>query len=642
MEFFRNLRIVPRWLIVLIDTLIVFHATFFAYFVRFNFNFEQIDRFQILPSVAVFTGFVLFSMLLTRSYVGIVRHTSTGDLVNMMKMLGLAQVFLYVFRQANVLYGFVESTQFVPISVSLIAALLSFPLLISYRLIVKEFYYYMSNAKNKDIVKKVAIYGAGEAGILTYKALKSSANAQWNPVAFIDDDPGKAGKLLEGKKIFLGTEGLRRAVEKLGVQEVVIAINSLTASNKRKIIDTCLELGLPSKIIPPAKDWFEIGLNTQDIRDVRIEDLLSRDEINLEKENVVDSIEGKVILITGAAGSIGSELCRQLIHCKPKKLLMLDQAESALYELDQELMTTNTEIKRIALVADIRNRNRMMEIFISFRPDIVFHAAAYKHVPLMETFPEEAVRVNVLGTKILADLSSYFGIEKFVMVSTDKAVNPTNVMGATKRAAEIYVQSLDFHHQFQGDFGHTKFITTRFGNVLGSNGSVIPLFQKQIKKGGPLTITHPDITRYFMTIPEACQLVLEAGAMGNGGEIFVFDMGEPVKILDLAKKMIFLSGKKLGVDIEISYMGLRPGEKLYEELLNNFEIVKETYHPKIRIAQVSPMDFGYVEEMFNHFKGLLEKGKEDDLVSHLKELVPEYISQESRFIKLDKEDKLVN
>lgn len=321
---------------------------------------------------------------------------------------------------------------------------------------------------------------------------------------------------------------------------------------------------------------------------------------------------------------------------------MLDQAESALYELDQELMTTNTEIKRIALVADIRNRNRMMEIFISFRPDIVFHAAAYKHVPLMETFPEEAVRVNVLGTKILADLSSYFGIEKFVMVSTDKAVNPTNVMGATKRAAEIYVQSLDFHHQFQGDFGHTKFITTRFGNVLGSNGSVIPLFQKQIKKGGPLTITHPDITRYFMTIPEACQLVLEAGAMGNGGEIFVFDMGEPVKILDLAKKMIFLSGKKLGVDIEISYMGLRPGEKLYEELLNNFEIVKETYHPKIRIAQVSPMDFGYVEEMFNHFKGLLENGKEDDLVSHLKELVPEYISQESRFIKLDKEDKLVN
>ncbi|MFD2200574.1 polysaccharide biosynthesis protein [Shivajiella indica] len=642
MEFFRNLRIVPRWLIVLIDTLIVFHATFFAYFVRFNFNFDQIDRFQILPSVFVFTGFVLISMLITRSYVGIVRHTSTGDLVNMMKMLGLAHVFLYVVRQLNLIYGFEETTFFVPLSVSLIAALLSFPLLISYRLLVKEFYYYMSNSKHKEIAKKVAIYGAGEAGILTYQALKSNANAQWNPVAFIDDDPIKAGKLLEGKKIYYGTEGLRKAVEKSGVEEVVIAINSLSSANKRRIIDTCLELGLPSKIIPPAKDWFEVGLKTQDIREVRIEDLLSRDEINLEKENVQESIKGKVVLVTGAAGSIGSELCRQLIHCKPKNLLMLDQAESALYELDQDLSLINKNTPRRALVADIRNKNRMMEIFIEYKPDLVYHAAAYKHVPLMEEFPEEAIRVNVMGTKILADLSSYFGVEKFVMVSTDKAVNPTNVMGASKRAAEIYVQSLDYHHHFQGDNSHTKFITTRFGNVLGSNGSVIPLFQKQIKRGGPLTITHPEITRYFMTIPEACQLVLEAGSMGDGGEIYVFDMGEPVKILDLAKKMVFLSGKKLGHDIEITYSGLRPGEKLYEELLNDFEKVKETYHPKIKIAQVSPKNYGYVEEMFNRFKNLLENGKEDQLVTHLKELVPEFISQESRFSKLDEEKKLLN
>jgi FlaA1/EpsC-like NDP-sugar epimerase len=642
MEFFRNLRIVPRWLIVLIDTLIVFHATFFAYFVRFNFNFDQIDRYQILPSVLVFTALVLLSMLVTRSYVGIVRHTSTGDLVNMMKMLGLAHVFLYIIRQVNLIYSFEETSFFVPISVGLIAALLSFPLLISYRLLVKEFYYYMSNNKHRDLAKKVAIYGAGEAGILTFKALNSSANAQWNPVAFVDDDPVKAGKLLEGRKIFQGTEGLKRAVEKLGVQEVVIAINSLSAADKRRIIDACLELDLPSKIIPPAKDWFEVGLNTNDIREVRIEDLLSRDEINLEKENVVESIEGRVVLVTGAAGSIGAELCRQLIHCKPKKLVMLDQAESALYELDQELIATNKEVPRHALIADIRNKNRMLEVFIAHRPDVVFHAAAYKHVPLMETFPEEAVRVNVLGTKIVADLSSYFGVDKFVMVSTDKAVNPTNVMGASKRAAEIYVQSLDYHHHFQGNMVHTKFITTRFGNVLGSNGSVIPLFQKQIKKGGPLTITHPDITRYFMTIPEACQLVLEAGAMGSGGEIFVFDMGDPVKILDLAKKMIFLSGKKLGEDIDISFTGLRPGEKLYEELLNDFEMVKETYHPKIKIAQVSPVDFKYVEDMFNSFKSLLENGKEEELVSHLKGLVPEYISQQSRFTKLDTEDRLVN
>jgi len=331
-----------------------------------------------------------------------------------------------------------------------------------------------------------------------------------------------------------------------------------------------------------------------------------------------------------------------LIRCKPYRLLMLDQAESALYELDQELADTCVETSRKAIVGDVRNKNRMMEMFVRLRPDLVYHAAAYKHVPLMESFPEEAIRVNILGTKIMAELSSYFGVEKFVLVSTDKAVNPTNVMGATKRAAEIYVQSLDHHLNLSGEKNNTKFITTRFGNVLGSNGSVIPLFQKQIMKGGPVTVTHPDITRYFMTIPESCQLVLEAGAMGNGGEIFVFDMGEPVKIVDLARKMIFLSGKKLGVDIKITYTGLRPGEKLFEELLNNFEMVKETYHPKIKIAGVNPMDFRTVEEMFNQFKALLDQLDEDSLVNHLKELVPEFISQESRFAKLDKEDKFIS
>jgi FlaA1/EpsC-like NDP-sugar epimerase len=642
MNFVKNNIIIPRWLIILVDSFIVFNATFFSFLVRYNFRYDEIDNFRILPSISIFSLLILISMLISRSFVGIIRHTGISDIINIIKMLSLAHILLLIVKQVSLFFGYENSEYFIPFSVGFIAVLLSFPLLTGYRLLVKNIYYYMSNAKNKDIVKKVAIYGAGEAGILTYMTLQSSLNAQWNPVAFIDDDIGKEGKLLENKKIFLGTEGLRRAVEKLGVQEVVIAINSLTAPTKRKIIDTCFELDIPCKIIPPANEWLELGLRANDIRDVQVEDLLQRDEIKLEAENVLGSIKGKVVLVTGAAGSIGSELCRQLIQLSPKKLLMLDQAESALFELDQELMTSNTEVRRTALLADIRDRNRMTEIFNTCRPDLVFHSAAYKHVPMMETFPKEAVRVNVLGTKILADLSSYFGVERFVMVSTDKAVNPTNVMGATKRAAEIYVQSLDFHHEFQGDFGHTKFITTRFGNVLGSNGSVIPLFQKQIKNGGPVTITHPDITRYFMTIPEACQLVLEAGAMGNGGEIFVFDMGEPVKILDLAKKMIYLSGKKLGVDIEISYMGLRPGEKLYEELLNNFEIVKETYHPKIRIAQVSPMDFGYVEEMFHRFRGLLENGKEDDLVSHLKELVPAYISQESRFIKLDKGDKLVN
>lgn len=641
MEFFRNLKIVPRWLIVLIDAIIVFHAAFFAYFVRFNFQLETIERFKLLPSVVLFTVLAVIAMMISRSYVGIVRHTGTGDLTNMMKMLALANALLWLLKEINGIYHFQDTTLFLPFSVALIASTLAFPLMIGYRLLVKEIFYYMNNRYKKPN-RKVAIYGAGEAGILTFNALKSTSDSEWIPVAFIDDDLGKEGKLIEGKRIFYNLEGLKKAVEKLGVQEVVIAINSLSISRQREIIDACLDLGLPSKIIPPAKDWFETGLKSQDIRDVKIEDLLSREEINLGTTHVADSLQGKIILVTGAAGSIGSELCRQLLRCRPAQLLMLDQAESALYELEQELSKINVGVFREAIIGDVRNSRKMREFFEKYRPEMVFHAAAYKHVPLMESFPDEAVRCNILGTKVLADLSHEFGIEKFVMVSTDKAVNPTNVMGASKRIAEMYVQSLDGYLTQEDVPGHTKFITTRFGNVLGSNGSVIPLFKKQLMNGGPLTITHPEITRYFMTIPEACALVLEAGVMGNGGEIYVFDMGKPIKILDLAKKMIKLSGKKLGEDIAIEFTGLRPGEKLYEELLNNFEVVKGTHHPKIKIAQVLPQEYVTVKEQLDLFEELLQTGDEEVLVSHLKILVPEFISNASRFSKLDKEDKLVN
>lgn len=523
MEFFKNLKVVPRWLIVLIDGLIIFHAAFFAFFIRFNFNLELVDRFEVLPAVLVFTGLTLLAMMFTRSYVGIVRHTNLNDLINMMKMLGLSHVFLFTLKYANQWNAFADNLLFIPFSVGLIASLLAFPLLLGYRLLIKQLYFYTQYLINKERIKKVIIYGAGEAGILTFHTLSGNGGSRWMPVAFVDDDPKKEGKLLQGKKIFLGIEGLKKAVEKLEVQEVVIAINSLSPSRKRIIVDACLELDIPVKIIPPAKEWFDTGLKSNDIRDVKIEDLLSREEIVLEKENVIKDLTGKVVLVTGAAGSIGSELCRQLLRCKVSMLLMVDQAESALYEIEQELLTLHKNIPRIALLLDIRCKKRIMEVFANYQPDVVFHAAAYKHVPLMEAYPKEAIRTNVLGTKVLADVSCHFQVDKFVMVSTDKAVNPTNVMGASKRAAEMYVQSLDRHMSMRDYQHHTKFITTRFGNVLGSNGSVIPLFKKQIMEGGPVKVTHPEVTRYFMTIPEACQLVLEAGVMGIGGEIYVFD-----------------------------------------------------------------------------------------------------------------------
>jgi len=644
MEFFQNLRIVPRWMIVFMDAMIVFHAAFFAFFVRFNFNLDQVDRFQILPAVFLFTILSIIAMLFTRSYIGIIRHTHMGDLVNMMKMLGITHILLLVSRSINEISGLTDISNFLPASVGLIAALLAFPLLIGYRLLVKEVYHKMLSFKLKNNTKKVAIFGAGSAGILTYQALVGNGKSEWSPVAFIDDDILKSGKLLFGKRIFLGTEGLKQAIDKLGVEELVIAIDNLEPKRKREVINICLDLGIPSKIIPPADQWFHVGisLKTQDIRDVKIEDLLSREEIKMNNGNVVQEIEGRVILVTGAAGSIGSELSRQLSKCGPSKLILLDQAESPLYDLQQELKNISGNHEIEYLIADIRKRDRMRDVFDKYRPQMVFHATAYKHVPMMEAYPEEAIHCNVLGTKNLADMAVDFGVEKFVMVSTDKAVNPTNVMGATKRLAEMYVQSLDHHLSFINKKYPTRFITTRFGNVLGSNGSVIPLFRKQIMEGGPLTVTHEDIVRYFMTIPEACQLVLEAGVMGQGGEIFVFDMGEPVKIVDLAKKMIQLSGKRVGEDVKIEFTGLRPGEKLFEELLNNFEMVKPTYHPKIKIAQVQTTDYSRLSKDLGMLDEFIDSGDEMELVKQLKLIIPEFISNYSRFEVLDKTNKILN
>jgi FlaA1/EpsC-like NDP-sugar epimerase len=498
------------------------------------------------------------------------------------------------------------------------------------RFFVKSFYESFVNQFKPTI--GVLIYGAGYTGMLTKNVFQTDRSTNYKILGFIDDNESKIGKTIEGIKVYSLPEVLDKFVGSNDGMEVIMAINNMSAKSKRKISDIFLDRGVVVKALPPVDKWVEGEFAMNQIHNVKIEDLLGREVIQMNNKRIGEEISGKIILVTGAAGSIGSEIVRQLIAYFPAKLVLVDQAESALYDLEYELAgKVPTNVQLIVNVADVSDTRRISKIFKSHRPDIVFHAAAYKHVPLMENNPYEAIKTNVIGTRILAELSSEVGVEKFVMVSTDKAVNPTNVMGATKRLAEMYTQSMN---QIEGV--KTKFIATRFGNVLGSNGSVIPLFKKQIERGGPVTVTHPEITRYFMTIPEACELVLEAATMGQGGEVFVFDMGESVKIIDLAKKMITLSGLRVDKDIEIRYTGLRPGEKLYEELLNNDENTLPTHHPKILIAEVNTPSYAYMEVATNDLNHLLSSGNNNSIVAKIKEIIPEYKSNNSVFETLDK------
>jgi FlaA1/EpsC-like NDP-sugar epimerase len=468
--------------------------------------------------------------------------------------------------------------------------------------------------------------------MLTKNVFQTDRSTNYKILGFIDDNESKIGKTIEGIKVYSLPEVLDKFVGSNDGLEVIMAINNMSAKSKRKISDIFLDRGVVVKALPPVDKWVEGEFAMNQIHNVKIEDLLGREVIQMNNKRIGEEISGKVILVTGAAGSIGSEIVRQLIAYFPAKLVLVDQAESALYDLEYELAgKVPANVQLIVNVADVSDTRRVSKIFKNHQPNIVFHAAAYKHVPLMENNPYEAIKTNVIGTRILSELASEVGVEKFVMVSTDKAVNPTNVMGATKRLAEMYTQSMN---QIEGV--KTKFIATRFGNVLGSNGSVIPLFKKQIERGGPVTVTHPEITRYFMTIPEACELVLEAATMGQGGEVFVFDMGESVKIIDLAKKMITLSGLRVDKDIEIRYTGLRPGEKLYEELLNNDENTLPTHHPKILIAEVNTPSYAYMEVATNDLNQLLSSGNNNSIVAKIKEIIPEYKSNNSVFETLDK------
>lgn len=617
------------WTVLMLDVLTVGGAFILAYFIRFNFDYLQIDPFDVQIQILSTTSIYLFAFLFTGSYSGIVRHTGLSDVFRLLKATGLS---LGILLTANFVLYFSgnENVFFMPYSVIVLHFLLSLFLLVGIRVIVKLLFLQITRQFTKERIP-VIIYGAGAAGMLTKNALIKDKVVRYDIVAYIDDNPSKVKKRLEGIPVVNQYRALRTSyIERHKVKQLIIAIQGIHPEKKKRVIEAGLDLHLDVKVVPPIGNWIDGQLSSTQLRRVKIEELLERDTIKLDNKNIDREINNKVVMVTGGAGSIGCEIARQVLNYSPKRLIILDQAESPLYDLQFEIKNTKEFEKYFDkiefIVASVKDRFRMNNIFSMYKPDIIYHAAAYKHVPLMEENPYEALMVNIFGTKNIADLSIKYNVEKFVMVSTDKAVNPTNIMGASKRIAEIYIQSL---HS-----GSTKFVTTRFGNVLGSNGSVVPLFRKQIEAGGPITVTHKDITRYFMTIPEACNLVLEAGAMGNGADIFVFDMGQPVRIYDMAKKMIKLYGFTVD-EIKIEESGLRPGEKLYEELLNNKENTLPTHHPKIMRAEVNTLTNAQICSYFDELSELVVEADEYSLVGKMKEIVPEFISNNSVYEKLD-------
>lgn len=614
----------PRWSILFIDTFICAFALSIAFLLRFNFDSIPAADAKNLPIDFVFVlGMRFVSFFISKTYKGVVRYTSSRDTVRIFLVVIAGSGFVFL---ANIIsYKFILDYYFIPNSVIIIDALVTLFIMISSRLAVKALYFETKNPTKEKI--NVLIYGAGEAGIITKRTLDRDAAIKYKVVAFIDDDEKKKGRSLEGVFIYTQDE-LLKLISENEVELLIISMQQLSSRKKNEITDLCLQNNVRVLNVPPAKKWINGELSFNQIRSINIEDLLEREAIQLNNEQINAQLKNKIILISGAAGSIGSELARQCAKFFPKKIYLLDQAESPLHELELEFTDAYKHIAFETVIGDVRNYERLANVFNTFKPEIVFHAAAYKHVPMMENNPSESILNNVLGTKNMADLATENKVQRFVFVSTDKAVNPTNVMGASKRIAEIYIQSL-------GKTSHTKFITTRFGNVLGSNGSVIPRFKKQIENGGPITITHPDITRFFMTIPEASQLVIEAASMGNGGEIFVFDMGKSVKIVDLARKMISLSGLKEGRDIKIEFTGLRPGEKLYEELLADNENTLPTHHAQILIGKVREYEYKEVKKIIDELIVSFNAQNNNNIVQRMKELVPEFKSNNSVFETLD-------
>jgi len=607
----------PRILILLGDVVIAAASLVLAYLLRFNFAIPADVTDQIILNLELIIFIRLVCMVGFQSFAGSVRHTAVADIV---KMSLVSFAGTSIFGLTNVLFYQIGTTFLVPFSVLIMDLCLNVLLLSSTRIAIKYIWGYRAKI-NSTPGKGVLIYGVNESAIVAARALNYDPALGYRVVGFVDDDRGIYGKTISGVKVFNGKNDLAYQLSKPDVRYLFISDKNVSKDRLQQVVDLALSARKQVMRIPNASNWFNGNLNANQIRNIDISELLEREPINLDVWKIDHFIRGKSVLITGAAGSIGSELARQVAEYGPSKLLLLDVAESALHQLQLDLADSGVKVDCEFMLANIRNENRMRSLFALHKPEVVFHAAAYKHVPMMEQNPQEAILTNVMGTRLVADLSHEYKVSRFVFISTDKAVNPTSVMGASKRLAEMYIQSLN-------QYSDTTFVTTRFGNVMGSNGSVIPRFQQLISQRRPITVTHPEITRYFMTISEACQLVLEAAAFGNGGEIYVFDMGKPVKILDLAKRMIMLSGLEPGKDVQIVFTGLRPGEKLYEELLADSENTIHTHHPKIFIAKVLGKDFSTIKQGLDELNICLAQSNAGCILDNLKTLVPEFLSEQ--------------
>jgi FlaA1/EpsC-like NDP-sugar epimerase len=619
-----------KWTLMFIDSILVVLSIVAAFGLRFNFKIPSTYLVHMAYGLP-FTLLIRVSLFLVfKTHTGLIKYSGFDDIKRIVYSIAFGSLGFYLL---NLVFYSLQGYYFLPIPVLIIDFMLCGFLIVSTRALAKL--YIINKESVHTETKNVLILGAGTHAISTKKTLDQDTKVNYEFYGFVDDTKTLKGRQLDGLNIYSTSFDFEALIDKNKIDILLLCNNKTRLANRQKLLDICLAKGVKILDVPDSDKWINGALSVNQLKEINIESLLERDPIQLDFSKIESQIKGSKVLVTGGAGSIGSEMVRQILKFGPAKVMVLDQAESALYDMELELKENFSESNFEIVLADIRNMERMRRVFAYFKPDYVYHAAAYKHVPMMENNPSESIMTNVFGSINLAKLALEFKVKKFVMISTDKAVNPTNVMGASKRVAEIFVQSLDSKLKNEGN-GGTQYITTRFGNVLGSNGSVIQLFKKQLKNGGPLTITHPDVTRYFMTIPEASQLVLEAGMMGQGGEIFVFDMGKSVKIIDLAKNMIKLAGLELGKDINIVSKGLRPGEKLYEELLNDQENSMPTHHEKIMIGKVREYDFEEVNQKINELVALFETQDNDMIVAKMKELVPEYISNNSTFSRLDK------
>ena len=620
-------KVLPIWTVQLIDVLIIVVSSLLAYALRYDFRslFSESSSIDVTIVCTVAVNLIFFRAF--RTYSNVLRFSSFVDIMRIFVALTVSYALLLI---ASIVVKSFTNINVAPITVLFMSYIISFAMMACSRIVVKIFF----EALNFDGSRSanVFIYGAKEAGVNIAKALRVSLRNHYRLRGFIADEPELINKVMMGVKVFPNDDTLIENLDDRDVHTIIISPAKMEALKHSDMADRLLAHNIKLMTAPPLSEWNNQFLDRTQLKEIQIEDLLQRNPIEIDIHKVASHLEGKRVMITGAAGSIGSEIMRQVASFNPYKLILVDQAETPLHDIRLELQDRWRDIDAETIIADISNVTRMEEIFRRYKPQYIFHAAAYKHVPMMEDNVSESIQVNVYGTRTVADLAVKYGAEKFVMISTDKAVNPTNVMGCSKRICEIYVQSLAKKLLAEG--GHvTQFITTRFGNVLGSNGSVIPRFRDQIQRGGPVTVTHPEIIRYFMTIPEACRLVLEAGSMGNGGEIYIFDMGKPVRIVDLAKRMISLSGR---TDVKIEFTGLRHGEKLYEELLNVKELTKPTYHEKIMIATVREYDYDEVNERIQKLIDVSYTYDQMKIVAAMKDIVPEFVSKNSCFEVLDK------